>query len=249
MERLETKVRKALIDQKTDELVRYASENPEYKAITSELIETLIDSIADAMVSVFEDADEEEIAKMKQEGRKKVLPQVRAQFDNPEKLRQTMYEQAVNQYMSVRQLKEKLKPHFADIKEDREISGDVVADYEKAFEGLFKVVKTNDKIVRKLTKVAKTEGIDKAIQKDTRNSVIKEMFPTPDEYRAFAQRGMEAVRDFYQETQRALMADGKTGQALGGIIGAMEKVMKKAQEMTQKIQENYLEKTIQEIYG
>lgn len=246
---LETQVRKALIEQRADELVRYASENPEYKSMTTELVKTMMDSVIGSRASVFGDIDEEEMAEMRQEYQKEVLPQIEAQFDNPDQLRQTMYEQARNQYMSVRQLKAKLRPHFADLREDDEIGEDVVAGYEGTYEGLFEFVRTNDKIVRKLAKVAETEGVDKATQKETRYDIIREMFPTPKEYRAFTQRGMEAVRNFYQQAQSALMADGEMGQDLGGMFGAMRKVIEKAREMAQKIQGNYLEKTIQEIYG
>ena len=202
-----------------------------------------------SMASTFGDFDEEEVAEMRQECRKEVLPKVQAQFDNPEQLRQTMYKQAKNQYMTVRQLKAKLRSYFADLREDNEIGKDVVAEYEGAYEGLFEFVRINDRIVRKLARVAETEGVDKATQKETRYAITREMFPTPEEYRAFTQGGIEAVRNFYQQAQNALMTDGEMGQALGGQIGAIGKVMEKAQEMCQKIQGNYLEKTIQEIYG
>jgi len=246
---LETQVRKALIDQRADELVRYASENPEYKAMSIELVEIMMDSMIGSMASALGDVDEEEMAEMRQEYRKEVLPQVQAQFDNPEQLRQTMYEQARNQYMSVRQLKAKLKPHLADLRKDEEIGEDVVADYEKAYEGLFEFVRTNDRMVRRLAKVAETEGVDKATQKETRYAITREIFSTPEEYRAFAQRGREVAKNFYQQAQSALMTDGEMGQALGGMFGAMGKVMEKAQEMAQKIRGKYLEKTIKEIYG
>ena len=246
---LETRMREALIDQRADELVIYASENPEYKAMTTALVEIMMDFMIGSMVSALGDVGEEEMAKIRQEYQKEVLPQVQAQFDNPEQLRQIMYEQARNQYMSVRQLKAKLKPHFADLRKDEEIGEDVVADYEKAYEGLFEFVRTNDRMVRRLAKVAETEGVDKATQKETGYAITREFFSTPEEYRAFAQRGIEAVNNFYQQAQSALMTDGEMGQALGGMFGAMGKVMEKAQEMAQKIRGKYLEKTIKEIYG
>ncbi|MEK6938237.1 MAG: hypothetical protein AABX04_04295 [Nanoarchaeota archaeon] len=249
MKSLETQVREALISQNAEELVKCTVEFPEYKAMAVELAETVFDSMVEQMAPTLRDADEEEKAEMRQEYRKEVLPQIQAQFDNPEKLRQTMYKHARNQYMSVRQLRAKLKPHFAEMREDEGIDEGVAANYERAYEGLFEFVKTNDEIIRRLTKVAKTEGIDKATQKEARYAVIKEMFPTPDEYRTFAQRGMEVVRNFYQQAQSALMADGELGQDMGMVFEAMGKAIEKAQESVQKIQGNYLEKTIQEIYG
>jgi hypothetical protein len=75
------------------------------------------------------------------------------------------------------------------------------------------------------------------------------MFPTPEEYRTFAQRGIEVVRNFFQQAQSALMADGEMGQDLGRMVGVIGKRMEKIQEIGQKSQEDYLENTIQEIYG
>jgi hypothetical protein len=212
--------------------------------MVTELEKTLVDSMISSIASAFGDVGEEEVAEI----RKKVLPETQAQFDNPEELRQKMYKQARNEYMSVRQLKAGLRHHLAYMRKDEEIGKDVAADYEKAYDGLFEFVRTNDRIIRRLAKIAETDGIDKATQKNTRNSVIRDMFPTPDEYMAFAQRGTEAVRNFYQQTQTALMADGKMGQALGGMFGSVGKAIEKYQEMVQKIQGNYLEKAIREIY-
>lgn len=142
----------------------------------------------DSMASTFGDFDDEEKAEMRQEYRKEVLPQIETQLNNPEQLRQTMYKEARNQYMSVRQLKAKLRPPFAKLREDDEIGEDVIAGYEKAYDGLFEFFRINDRIVRRLAKVAETEGIDKAIQEETRYAIIREMFPTSKEYSAFLQK-------------------------------------------------------------
>src|SRR3989344_2817203 len=246
---LEKLVREALINQRAEELVRCAVENPEYKSMSTELAEAIIDAELSSMASAFGDVDEGEMAEVREECRKEILSHIEAQSADPKQLRQTMYEQARNQYISVRQLKAKFRQHFADMREDAEIAENVVTDYEKAYEDLFEFARANDRMVKKLTKVAETVGVDIAIQKETVYTVTREMFPTAEKYRACAQRGMEVARNFFQEAQNALMMDGEMGQDLGRAFGTMGRVIEKAHEMTKKLQGNYLEKTIQEIYG
>lgn len=241
---LEARVRGVLIDQRANELIRYVRENPEHIAIITELVETITESIANPTISAFGYVDEKERAEMVQNYREEILPLIRNQFDNPEQLKRIMYKEARNQYMTVEQLKAELKGHIANLEEE-EIDKDVVVKYENLYDGLFKFVKTNDRIVKKLAKVAKTEGIGKATQKETIYAVIREIFPTSEKYRTFAQRGIETVRNFYKQSQTVLMAGGEIEKALGGMFGTLER----AQERILNFQGPWLEKIITEIYG
>ena len=246
MSKLEKQVRQALIEQKTDELIRCVSENPEYKSLVNELAETMIETILASTIS--EEMDEEEKEEAKQELRKEVLPNLKSQYDNPEQLRQLMYEQAKKEYTSLRQFKAVLKAHFSEIRQDEELRG-VAAEYEKAYKGLLKYYRIKDKIIRRLAKIAEKEGVDKAVQKDTKYAVIREFFPTPDKLRNFVLGNSQAVSNFYSQAKSALMADGESGQAAGEMVGCEEKAMKKAQEIVERMQGDSTEKMIKEIYG
>ena len=50
---LETQVREILIEQRTDDLVQATSECPDYKTMTLELAEILVESMADSVVAAF----------------------------------------------------------------------------------------------------------------------------------------------------------------------------------------------------
>ncbi len=246
---LETQVREALIEQRANESVRVASEIPEYQTMVMEMVEEVGKVMVNSMGQLSGDADKEEIEEMRREYRENVLPQIRAQFEDPEQLRKLMYEQARNQYMSHRQFKAKLRPHIAELKKEGEVGTEVVEKYAQAYEGLSEFLRTNDKIVRGLTKIAEKEGVDRAIDKETRYALIRKMFPTADSYRDFTARGVEASKQFFQQAQSALSQDGETGQMMAGMFGAIGQVVEKAIKLAERVQGNYLEKTIKEIYG
>lgn len=240
---LESQVRGALVQQRTDELVRYAVENPNYRTMITELVETL------------GDVDEEEEKEMLKDYKAEVLLQLRAQMDNPQQLRQRMEEQAKNQYLSYRQLKAEIGFAVGQLRtdngdaEDEAIDETALKGFEKSFDGMFQYVRTSDKIIRRLATIAEQEGLDVATQKDTRYRVTRELFPTPEDYRAYATKGLEEMRKFFQQAQSSLTADGMTGQLIGGVIGAIGKMMEKALEISRRVEGDYLERTIKEIYG
>ncbi len=244
---LETKVREALIKQEADELFRFAYKNSEFKAIAKELAEAMMEPMINLMASDFGKVEEEK-TRLRQEYRREVLPQVLAQLDNPEILREKTYEKVREQYLSVGQVKAKLIDLFAEMRKDGKISNDVVVNYGKVHESLFEFTRINDKMVRKLSEVAEREGLDIAAQKETKYAVIREMFPTADKYRKFVQRRRDAMMDYSRRAQSVLMTDGEAGQFMGEMLGATGKMMEKNQEMVQKIHESYLERTISEIY-
>lgn len=253
---LESQVREALVQKRTDELVKYASESPNYRTMVTEIVEALGDSMIELIVSSLGDIDEEKEKEMITDYRAEVLPQIRAQMDNPQQTRQIMEEQARNQYLSYRQLKTKigsavgqLRTINEDADKDEAIDETALKGFEKSFEGMFQYARTNDKIVRRLTRIAEQEGLDVATQKETGYRVIRELFPTPNDYRAYASRGLENMRKFFQQAQSSLTADGMTGQLVGSMMGAMGKVMEKALEIGKRVEGDYLEKTIKEIYA
>ena len=232
---LESQVRGALIQQRTDELVRYVVENPNCGTMITEMVETLGDSVIESIVSSLGlDVDEEEMAEMRQEYRKEVLPQVQAQFDNPQQLRQLMEEQVKDQHLSYRQLKAKfgsvikrLRETNKDADADEVIDEKALQSFEKSFKGILQYARTNDRIVRRLAAIAELEGLDVATQKDTRYRVTRELFPTPAAYRAHLTRRLEETREFFLQAQSSLMADGMAGQLMGRIICSNNKVFKK----------------------
>lgn len=245
---LEKQVRKALIEQRAEESYQFALNNPEYQVMVLELSKILASSMIN-VIKTSEDLSDEEKNKMmeeKEEIIERCEDEIEEQFENPEQLKKMMYEQAKRQLISYKQLRAELKLP-TDIK--GEIGEKVSKEYERTYQGLFESARTNDKIVRKLAKIAETEGIEKAIKKETRYAIIRELFLTAEECRAFTKRKTEALKKFYQQAQSTLTMDGKAGQMLARLFGVIEKVKEEEIRIMGKLQEDYTEKMIKEIYG
>lgn len=251
---LESQVREALVERTAGELYQQFSTDLVYKAMVTELVHEFVEDLGSSMIesissSLGDEMEDEERKEMLQEYRAEVMPKVRAQFDNPEQVRQMAYQQAQNQYKSLRQLRAELKPQFKQLREeDLEIDETALQGFEKSFEGLFQYVRNNDKIVRRLTEIAENEGLEVASKKETGYRVIREMFPTADDYRAYATKGLESMRKFFQQARGSLMADGEAGQIIGSMVGATGKAIEKLMQRSERVQSNYLEKKIKEIY-
>ncbi|MFH1710740.1 MAG: hypothetical protein ABH840_00340 [Nanoarchaeota archaeon] len=249
---LESQVREALIERTADELYLQFSNDPTYKGRVTELLEELLNSMMKSISPDFEeDIGEEERKEMLEEYKAELLPQIKAQFDNPEQLRQMAHQQAQNRYKSLRQLKAELRPQFKQLREDDDMGIDETAfqGFEKSFEELFQYVRTNDEMLRRLTEIAENEGLEVASKKEAGYRVIREMLPTADDYRAYAAKGIESRRKFFQQAQGSLMADGEEGKFLGTMFGAMGDAIEKLSQTGEKVQADYLEKTIKEIYS
>lgn len=247
---LETQLREALVEQRADELYQQFSSEPQYKAMVGEFVEDLGNSMIESIATSLGDIEPEEKEEMLSGYRAEILPQIRAQFDNPEQLRQIVTEQARNQYMTSDELRAKMGTQLREIREseDLDIDESAMTNFEKAYEKVFDYAQENDRILNRLSEVAEAEGLEKATQKETRYAIIRERFPTAESFRDYSARAQENVKTLFQEMSSALMADGEAGQIMGGMFGAMGSAMEKMMKVGEKLTTDYLDKTIQEIY-
>jgi len=253
---LESRVREALIEESTKEFVKYANRHPNYRNIIEKVTAMTGKAIVEFIASTGE-IDEEEKKEMLKEYKKEILPQVREQMNNPEKLRETMKKQLQDKYISTQQLKakmnselNKLRDYNKDLERKDALKEKTFQDCEESFKELYEYAKNNDKFIRKLAVIAKKEGLEVAIQKDTRYKVVRELFPTPADYRTHANEGTEKMRKVFTQLQNSFMASNKEiGQLMGNMLGIMSETIEKGKEMAKKLQGDYTEKLIREIYG
>ncbi len=210
------------------------------------------DSMVESMISSMgEDIEPDEKEEMLKDYREEVLPQIREQLDNPQQFRQMINDQAKKQYMTTEQLRAEIESHTAQLRgdEDVEIDEDALINFERAYEEVFEYTAENDRIVGRLVEIAERDGLEKAIQKETRHEVIRERFPTPESFREYSLKAQESIKSVFQGMSGALMADGEAGQIAGSMNGAMGGAIDKMLRINEKLQRDYVERTITEIYG
>ncbi len=249
---LETQLREALVQQRADEMYRLFSSEPQYKTMLVELAEEFGNSMIKSIETyIEEDIGEDEKKEMLASYQAEMLPQIRAQFDNPNLLRQIITEQARNQYMTSGELRAKSNTHFKEMRESEgfDIGEDAMANFERAHEKVFEYAQENDRMLNKLSEIAETEGLEKATQKETRYAIIRERFPTPESFRDYTTRNQKNIKNLFQEMSDALMADSKAGQYIGGMLNEMGNAIEKMMRVGEKLNTDYLDKIVQEIYG
>lgn len=240
---LETQVRNALIEQRTDELVE-CTKDPRYKAAMEDTVQMILDSLMPALQKEVK-MDEQEAAEFRADMGKEILPQLNAMLNNPEQLRQRMYETAKKEYMPAKSFKARLDKQCRKLglpKEPEE-------QYRRSHEPAINSARKKDRLVARLAKIAKQEGLDKALQRETQYALVRELYPTPQDYRASAEQAGQAALVFTQQVQAPLMADGTYGRRLGMAFGATNAIVKNLMDKHRELRDIYLERKIKDIYG
>jgi len=185
---LETQLREALVQQRADELYQQFSSEPQYKTMVTEFVEELGNSMIESIATSMGDIEPDEKDEMLADYRAEVLLQLRAQFDNPEQLRQMVTEQARNQYMTSDELRAKLGPQIKSLREDEDmgIDDESMSNFERAYETVYGYAADNDRMLGRLSEIAEAKGLEKAISKETRYELIRERFPTPESFREYS---------------------------------------------------------------
>jgi len=247
MPELATQVREALIEQSAEELYQLLSSGDEQKKMAEEVAREMVDAfVLSAADILYVDEDlEKEIRKEFEDG---IREQV-SRLYNPEQLREITRQQARSNYKTEEEYKAELGSHIAELKEDKDIEDDVITEYEKSYDIVIGFIRDRDRIIKRLVEIAEKEGVEKAAQKETRYAIIRELFPTREDYKTFQKRTVEELEGFYSQAGNALMQDGEFGQLAGRIMNSMARIIQKFKEKFKQVQAAYLEKELDAIYG
>jgi len=124
-------------------------------------------------------------------------------------------------------------------------------DIEKGRQSLINSLRLNDKIISRLTEIAKVEGLDKALKRETRNAVIREIFPTPEEYRSHVKKAEQMAEYITQRvlTGVAFRLDNPLRMLSGFVYIPIVKVfLWLGDKELRKSKRGYLDKVTAEIY-
>lgn len=252
MQEIEKQVREALT-------IKYANaiyevfNSPEYK----ESIQTCAKKVAEAFVRTIgaidnmDDDDEQDRESISSNPKPKdiIEEQMNAMFSSPEKLNQAAHTYAKNKWLCRADCESLAEDNYKKLTKDGDFGQDALEALKKADEKIFRFVDLQDQIVAEIVKVAEIGGIEKAITDESEYAAIRAIIPTSDEYLAHALSGSQALKQYFADSQKAMLMDGEVGKVMGALFEGMQKIMEEMEETTgQLIKENFF-KYAKKIYG
>lgn len=248
---LEKRLRESLIEQRADELFNQFSSEPQYKEMVCELVK---ESIKDFLTSFGDiDATDEILANHLVD----LETKMKSQYDDPKQLRSMLIEQARKDYMTFDEFKLGMISKIEGLEnmvgaekgiKDFKLSDVVTNNLEKFYGKLSEYVQENERIIDRLTEIAGKEGLEKAIQKETRYEIIREKFTTSESFREYFLKARENKKYIFTELSNAFIEGSEIEQIIGEMIKSSFKSIEKMTEIQYKLGTDYFNKTIQEIY-
>jgi CheY-like chemotaxis protein len=249
---LESQVRQALIDERAEGLYQMYSSSDKPKETLEDISRELVDSVVEGYKRHERESndplDEEDIEDFRRECEESFQAQVSQMLD-PDQLRETARQQAEREYMPEEGYRAEIQAQIEEAKKDGEVDDNALAKYAESHEILFGLVRNRERMVKRLVEIAEKKGLEKATQKETRYAVIRELFPTREDYKAFQESITEKLEKFYLQAGDALMQDGEMGKLAGRIMSNMATVMPKIREKFKDMETEFLEKELDAIYG
>ena len=213
MKLLEARVRNALLEKHVDKSIEFFSSNPE-----------LVNSVK----NLFEKSN------LPKDYKEFLSKNYFSKFNDHEALKDHYKNQLDYFYMSEEQLRNAIK--YSDESED---SGSHPSPFLNA---LFPIVKFTDVIVRELVKIAESEGVNSAVDKEEK--IIKKIFPRKEFFR-------DLYSNFYNTLLKANLLESCSNIEFPGTPDCsieLKKIFDEALKVADNFDNKILESRIREIY-
>jgi len=240
MKPLETQVRKELTNQKTEELYQLMQDS-RYKEAVRDFASIFWNSLFDAFGRSWDDPKRIE---MNQE-----LNESDDVLFDPEQLREMSYESAKLAYLSQDEREVTYASYYEKLEEEG-LDNEALEELKKVTEGVNKFFKIQDDVVDVLLEIAEKESINEALSEEKQDLVTRKIIPTANEYVAYRLTGLDVMKGFLSNAQKAMMIDaGEAGQLEGNIYEALYKGFEKVQGTIEELGREWLYKEAERIYG
>ncbi len=244
MQTLEQRVRNSLIRKEADENYKLLS-RPKYQGIIKDSMKIMINSIFEILMK-----DEE----LKGEDfSSEITPEIEKELDkmmsNPAQMKKVAYDAAENSYLKRKQLDAKFEGLYAMLNKTGDFGKEALQEFKKANETIYEAFEHQEKIVSELVKVAKKDGIRKALTNKAEYKVIKGIFPTADEYIAHSLNLMQLPKKYFPDFQKAMMMDGEVGKATGAVAAGLQEAIEKMPMMKEEFLKERIQEKAKKIYG
>ncbi|MBI4919301.1 hypothetical protein HY837_05180 [archaeon] len=252
MDNLGQQLKEGLITQAVQEGVEKLKD-PQYRKVIFTVLGNMADTALGGVVDAIQQEEplgEDELQDIHKEMgdvRRQACRELRSKLYSQEALETMVRQGAENSYKSYGE-------QFAEFETaiyQMGFSEEGTAGIMNAIHDLKQYKNPNQVVFEKLLEVAKTQGLDKALQKETRYQAIRELYPTRDVYLARNNETTEKVVKFVASIKEAASGLDSEGDLFMKtmietvFVKTIEGAVKAAEELSKPI----LEQQLNEIYG
>jgi len=228
MSELFDEVREALTELAAEESYQKLKD-PEYMkfivSLTKDIAFTLAEEEADE-----DDVDDSDVEELKEI----ILKEIEKLFSTDEQLREFAFQIAANRYVTKNEAKAYLDGYLAALGPDREIEPQQLKKLKEAHKIFLNECKNAydfvDELLSTFIGIVKREGIEKAVTIERRNSVIRAIIPTAEEYIAIFTSSWQAAKDFFDRIQEVLFEDPETQEIGKNMFDAIKNTVESISE-------------------
>lgn len=246
MYEIEQKVRQKLGERERRKVLTYLQTHPEYKNELCKKVRELIEQYGRNLACLFFWDPE-----MAESLRENAYKQARKLEKNlPKELaKEAECVYLKNTEMVEKEVEEKLKRFEEHVLLFKLAGTDI--DIESIKSVMYEAKKFSeviDTIVAKLTEIAKEEGVDNAVRDETIYKVIRELFPTEQDYRKYVEERNNYPRRYRERINEILASSDKGILKLGALMGECVSEMSIIMEPLIELNERLEEEEIKKIY-
>ncbi|MFH1065395.1 MAG: hypothetical protein V1734_02720 [Nanoarchaeota archaeon] len=239
MERLERRIRVELIEEKAEDLYQEMF-TPKYRAfisgLTDEVVKGLLDDAGKALSK----------DKLIQE-ESNIRATMNLVFE-PATLKKQARETAEGFYSTKAEKEyffETARQQLESVITDKGISAEL-RDLEAP---VLEIVDTTDRIIEGLIKVAQAKGIEAALERESRDEVFRQMFPTSDNYMAFISGRVETLKQYIACINKGIYSNADFMEGAPAIAIMMSNILTSAMDFIQQNELRTAERDAKRIYG
>jgi|GEM_PF-1989117 len=243
---LEIEIRNRLTDEAIEEYFEkykmndiYDSFERTYRSAVSAFSKELLESVTD--YKKIDEKRKKEINKKINKKADEIISKTLEEFKKPEKLVRTIRENFKYLYTSSEEIEAQLNLMSQEMKLD--MGENVFKNFLEAFKPVIDYAKKKDEMVSKLAEIAKEKGIDEAMKKEVRYKLIREEYPTKEDYIEGIKSSYRSAKETTNRLKSSLMGGGEKSQMAYEI-----KAAEIFADFSQKEREKFLIETADEIY-
>jgi hypothetical protein len=209
----------------------------------------------DAMARTEVDGDEigtKEAKKMKIELQREALRSGRElgrQLVDPEKLRAFVEMGMKSSYLSYQETQTEIRLQLSKLRRLGILNTPISNKFSNAGEAALRRARVNDKIVGGLVSIAQKSGLDVALAEDTIYRVVREVLPTPADYRVYARGSAVTFPSLGDDGARMKQNAGIVRKIYPKILKEGTRLGRRLSAETRKSNNEYLRVQIARIYG